>query len=222
LNALGLVTIGQTPRPDFEAVFSRHVPGVPLKLVGALDRLPEAEIARLSDPRDDYPLLVRLADGSTALVPLRRLVPRVEACAHRLASDGCPLVVVLCGGAFPEIDCAVPVLTPGRILPALVGSIFRSRHIGVITPVAGQATVARLKWEHDGFIVKVGWASPLKPEELPPAADAMRDTSLECVVLDSMGHDEAYKHAFARLCERPVVSAQSLIARVAGELMGRA
>jgi protein AroM len=220
MKHLGLVTIGQTPRPDFESVFARYVPGASLRLEGALDGLPSHEIDRLSDPRDDYPLLVRLANGSTALVPLRRIVPRVQECAQRLAAEGCPLVVVLCAGAFPDIACDVPVLMPGRILPGVVASIFRTRHVGVVTPVAGQANVARLKWEGDGFTVKVAWASPLRDEELAPAAQAMRDPSLECVVLDCMGHDERYKREFARLCERPVISAQSIVARVAGELMG--
>lgn len=216
---LGLVTIGQTPRPDFDALFAREVGGVGRRLVGALDGLPEAEIARLADPRDDYPLLVRLASGATALIPLHRIVPRVEACAQRLASEGCRLVVVLCAGAFPDISCRAPVLLPGRVLPAVVGAIFRTRTIGVVTPVAGQANVARLKWEGDGFTVKVTWASPVREEELVPAAALMRDPSLECVVLDCMGHDEQYKREFARLCGRPVLSAQSLVARITAELV---
>jgi protein AroM len=219
MGMLGLVTIGQTPRPDFEAVFGRYVPGAPLRLVGALDGLPDIEVARLVDPRDDYPLLVRLADGSTALVPLRRIVPRVEACAQRLAGEGCALVVVLCAGAFPDIACDVPVLMPGRVVPAVVRSIFRTRHIGIVTPVAGQADVARLKWETDGFTVKVAWASPVQEQELAPAAAALADPALACVVLDCMGHDETYKREFARRCGRPVVSAQSIVARVAGELV---
>ena len=36
---LGLVTIGQTPRPDFEAAFARHAPGARILIEGALDGL---------------------------------------------------------------------------------------------------------------------------------------------------------------------------------------
>jgi protein AroM len=220
MSLLGLVTIGQTPRPDFDAVFARYAPEATRRLVGALDGLPDDEIARMADPRDDYPLLVRLAGGRTALIPVWRIVPRVEACAHRLAAEGCALVVVLCAGAFPDIACEVPVLLPGRVLPAIVRAVCRSRRIGVVTPVAGQATVARLKWEADGFEPKVAWASPVRREELEPAASVMRDETLECVVLDCMGHDEAYKREFARRSGRPVLSAQSVVARLAGELVG--
>lgn len=216
---LGLVTIGQTPRPDFEAVFARHAPGATIRVVGALDGLSPAVIAALADDQDSYPLLVRLANGTSAEVPLRQIVPRVEACARALAAEGARLVVVLCAGDFPVFECDAPVLFPGQLLPTAVGALYPGRPIGVVTPIAGQAKAAQAKWTRDGFETVVAWASPTRPDEIEAAAEKVKGKDLACVVLDCMGHDDEYRLEFARRCGRPVLAAQSLVARTAGRIM---
>jgi protein AroM len=216
---LGLVAIGHSPRPDFERAFRRHAGQAEIRLVGALDGLSASEVRGLASAASEYPLLVRLADGTSAEVPLPVLVPRVATCAERLASEGARLIVVLCAGAFPTFPCPAPVLLPGRLVPAVVGSLTGSRRVGVVVPVRGQVAAARTKWAADGFDAVVTWASPVSEDEIDAAARAVSDPALELVVLDCMGHDEPYRQAFARRCGRPVVLAQSLVARVAGELV---
>lgn len=218
MSILGVVTIGQTPRPDLEAAFQRHAPTATIRVAGALDGLAPAEIAALATP-GGYPLLVRTAGGGTAQIPLANVAPLVEVRAHLLAGEGAALVVVACAGAFPEIRCGAPVLLPGKLLPGVVRAITTTGRIGVVTPLAGQAPAAREKWTADGFSVEVAWASPHAHEEMATAADAMRDPALEVVVLDCMGHGDAYRRVFAQRCGRPVLLAQSLVARTAGELM---
>jgi protein AroM len=216
---LGLVTIGQTPRPDLEAEFRRHSPDAEVLTLGALDGLTVEEIADLAASGDEYPLHTRLADGTTADVPMKALAPLVAEQAQRIAGDGAYLVVVLCAGGFPDFDCPVPLLLPGRVVPAVVGSLSRSRRVGVVTPIREQIGAARAKWESDGFSVEVTSASPFRHEEIHRAAAALSDPMLDLVVLDCMGHDEGYRMEFAELCSRPVLLAQTLVARVAGEVL---
>jgi protein AroM len=216
---LGLVTLGHTPRPDFEQAFRRHAGAAEIRILGALDGLAADDVRALGADGDPYPLLVRLADGTSAEVPLPVLAPRVALCADRLAAAGARLVVVLCAGAFPQFPCAAPVLLPGRLVPAIVATLTRSRRVGVVVPVRGQAEAAQAKWAADGFDAVVTWASPVRPEEMDAAARMVSDPALELVVLDCMGHDEEYRLAFARRCGRPVVLAQSLVARVSGEFV---
>jgi protein AroM len=215
---LGLVTIGQTPRPDFEALFAAHAPGTDIRIAGALDDLSPDAARALTRPGEDYPLLVRLRDGSSAEIPLATLVPRVEVVAKALAEAGAAVIVVLCAGDFPAVPCGVPVLIPGRLLPAVAGAQAPRRRVGVVTPVAGQAPAAEAKWRRDGFHVEVAWASPLRHDELETAAARMARADVDLVVLDCMGHDEAYRETFARLTGHPVLAAQTVVARVAGEL----
>lgn len=216
---LGMVTIGQTPRPDFEAAFKRYSPDAEIRLLGALDGFSYNDIFALAEEGGAYPLHARLADDSTCNISMRTLAPLVEKQAQRLAADGADLIVVLCAGGFPEFESPIPLLLPGKILPAVSGSLSPSRHIGVVTPIWGQVEPARQKWQTDGFSVQVTAASPFDSSDVSRAAAELSDPSLDLVVLDCMGHDEHYRSEFARHCLRPVLLAQTLVARIAAEMM---
>lgn len=215
---LGIVTIGQTPRPDLEATFAAAAPQATVRVAGALDGLGDDAIAALAVP-GPYPLLVRLADGSTAEVPRDALVPRVTAAAAALAEAGAGLVVVACAGAFPAIPCAAPVLVPGRVVPATVRAIAAGGRIGIVTPNAAQAPFAEAKWRADGFDVVVTHAAPSRAGDLAAAAARMRASDVALVVLDCMGHDDASRAAFAVASGRPTVAVQPLIAGLAAALV---
>jgi protein AroM len=216
---LGLVTIGQTPRPDIEIEFGHYAPGSEIRVVGALDGYSQDEVRQFSAISGDYPLLAQLAGGGTAEIQRAVLAPLVELRAQQLAMAGAQLIVIVCTAEFPEITCPPMVLLPGKILPAIVGTINNTRHIGVVTSVAGQVSATRDKWTANGFLVKVTYADPHRDNELRQAATVMAERGPELVVLDCMGHSHAYRKELARLCGRPVLLAKSLIARVAGELM---
>jgi len=215
---LGVVTIGQTPRADLAATFAAAAPQAEVRLAGALDGLTTAEVAALATP-GPYPLLVRLADGTTVEVPRDTLVPRVAAAADALAQAGAALVVIACAGAFPALPCAVPLLLPGRLVPATVRAIAAGGRIGIVTPNAAQAPFADAKWRADGFDVVVTHAAPSRADELAAAAACLRAADVTLVVLDCMGHDEASRAAFAAASGRPTVAVQPLIAGLAGAMV---
>jgi len=216
---LGIVTIGQTPRPDLERAFQAHAPGATVLVRGALDGVSAMDMDELAARPADYPLLVRLADGSTREIALEAIHPLVSERARELAGLGAAAVVVGCAGGFPDVECGVPVLLPGRILPAVAAAIARSRRIGVVAPIRSQVPAALLKWSRDGFDPVVTWASPYAYAEIAAACARMSDSSLSLVVLDCMGHDEGYARAFAAATGRTVLAAQSVTARLAGELV---
>ncbi len=218
LPRLGIVTIGQTPRPDLERAFAAYAPRADVRVLGALDGLSAAEIDALAARPTDYPLLVKLADGTSRSIGLAELHPLVERRAQALAEMGARVVVVACAGGFPEVHASAPVILPGRIVPAVAGALSKTKRIGVVTPIRGQAAAAEAKWRSDGFDPLVTWASPYVHGEIEAAAALMRDPTLEMVVLDCMGHDEDYRREFAGRCEKPVLLAQSIAARIAGEL----
>lgn len=215
---IGIASIGQTPRPDLEAAFAAAAPHADVRVVGALDGLGPADVAALGVP-GPYPLLVRLADGSTAEIPRNTLAPLVARAAERLAGAGASIVVVACAGAFPAIACPAPVLLPGRLVPAAARAVARGARLGIVTPNAAQIPFAEAKWRGDGFEVVVTSASPTHHDELKAAAAAMRHHDVALVVLDCMGHDEASRAEFARLSGRPTLAAQALTAELAGALV---
>jgi protein AroM len=215
---LGVVTIGQTPRPDLEAAFAVAAPMACIDVRGALDALAPDDARALADPHDPYPLLVRLRDGSVANVPMSVIHPMVERVAAALAHDGAYAVVVACAGDFPPVTLPIPVVIPGRILPDLVRAVTPDRHIGVVSPIEGQCAAAESKWRHDGFLPVMTHASPVVHEELDRAARTMRDAGVALVVLDCMGHDDQCTRHFAATAGCLVLSAQSAAVHVAATL----
>ena len=67
--AIGLVTIGQSPRsdvvPDMATILG---PGVEIREAGALDGLARSEIDALAPTGDDEILVTRLRDGSSVFL----------------------------------------------------------------------------------------------------------------------------------------------------------
>jgi len=215
---LGVITIGQTPRPDLQAVFAAAAPGVDVVVDGALDTCRPGELTALAT-EGPYPLLVRLADGSTREVPRDRLVPYVAQAAGRLAAGGATLVVLACAGEFPALASPVPLVVPGRVVPAAVRRLAAGRRLGIVTPNAAQRPFADAKWRADGFEVSVTHAAPGHSAELAAAAARLRDAAAELVLLDCMGHDEASRAAMARLSGLPTLAVQGLVADLAGALV---
>lgn len=218
---LGIVTIGQTPRPDLAEAFGAEAPNAEVRVAGALDGIRAEDLAALHDLKAplDYPLLVRLASGAHIEVPLDRLVPRVTAAARRLAAEGASVIVVACAGAFPDVPCPVPVLLPGRIVPAVAGALSRTRRVGIVTPNRAQVPFAEAKWRADGFEPTVTWASPSRDDEMARAAGELIGADLDLVVIDCMGHADDARRAMALATGRPVIAAQSVVAKVAGAMI---
>lgn len=216
---LGVVTIGQSPRPDLVAAFAAHARGARVEVRGALDDLATAAIDELARVPTDYPLLVRLADGTTREIGRDVLHPRVVQQARALAAGGARAVAIACAGDFPDVPCDVPLVLPGRVVPAVTRALGSSRRIGVVTPVAGQVAAATAKWRDDGFDPIVVAAAPDDDAALNRAGDVLRAEGITLVVLDCMGHaDDAAWRLESRSGAR-VLLAQSLAARVAGELV---
>lgn len=96
---LGLVTIGQTPRPDLELEFRRQAPDADVLTVGALDGLTDEAISALGARPGGYPLLTRLADGRMAIVDRTQLLPQIERALVELDGAGVRLSVLLWPGS---------------------------------------------------------------------------------------------------------------------------
>lgn len=193
MGGLGLVSIGTTPRPDYEEVFGAQVPpGTEITVVGALDALSDEAIAALSIQHrpGPYPLLCRLAHNGTFLeIDLDVLFPYIAEAARGLGGSGCAVVVVCCCGNFPRVEGTVPVLFPGRVLPAVAQAVCAAAapRIAVISPIEGQCAEAEKHWRAQGFDPVMGygdWTAEDRSHLEETAAALAAQDDLELVVLD--------------------------------------
>ena len=216
---LGLVTIGQASQSGHETAYHRHAPDTEIVWAGALDGMSEQEARELESKGGSYPLHTGLQDGTRLAISLDVLLPLVEKKASELADQGADLIVVHCAGGFPELECSAPVLLPGDILPAVAGTLTKRRRLGIVTPIPGQIEPARNKWTNDGFTVDVVAAAPESDEDTREAGRALANPDIELIVLDCMGHHSGHQREVAAISGRPVIVAQNVVAKVAGEYM---
>ena len=81
---VGLVTIGQSPRPDIVPDMAAIIgPGVDIREAGALDGLSRADVEALKPTGDDEILVTRLLDGTGVFVGKQKINRTIE-----LSKDG--------------------------------------------------------------------------------------------------------------------------------------
>lgn len=219
-TTVGLVTIGQAPRPDIGADLRTILgPGVSLVEAGALDALDAAQIAALAPRNGEFPLITRLRDGSTVVVGKPRIIPLLQARLDELAERGVRLFVVLCTGAFPPFRAPGPLLLPERVIAATVRATGVTR-IGLLPPLEGQAPEVRARWSEAGFDPVVAPASPYGSDDtILGAGEQLRDAGVELVVLDCQGYRLHHRALLRRVLDCPVLLPTGLVGRLIQELV---
>ena len=216
---IGAVTIGQSPRddivPELEAALGA---GCRVVQAGALDGLSDAEIESLRPRMLGSHLVTRLRSGEEAHVRRGFAARRLAASVHAL-EDQCDLILLLCTGDFPMIEAKCPVLSPGPLLQEEI----RGREVqclGVLTPAAQQLRAQRRRWRDLAGRVVVKSASPYRPPELlEAAAQELRQSAPDVVVMDCVGYTREMRIRVARLLDRPVLSASQVLAARAREMV---
>jgi protein AroM len=188
-------------------------------VTGALDGLSVNEIEQLSASGDIYPLHVVLSDGTTREISLYSLLPHLKLRLSELTAAGAEIAVIMCAGNFPELGGSIPVIYPGRVIPALVDAVSPKKRIGLIVPNQGQIQPAVEHWNAKGFSVKAVAISPQEFRSLQVCPDEMADSSLDLIVMDCMGFTPEMSLKMEILSKRTTICPQSLVARIAAEFL---
>jgi protein AroM len=219
-GALGLVTIGQSPRDDIRPTYEA-VLGFPVPIVeaGALDGLSAATIGALAPQDDDIPL-VTLADGHEVRVGKRAVTPLVQRAINATVAHGAQVVVLLCTGHFEGLHAPVPLIEPDRVLDGFMRALQPDGRLGVIMPDAGQEGMMRAKWR--GYDLSLAVASPYQP---PSTWDAIiadfAAQDVRGIVLDCMGFGPDAKAYVAERAGVPVLCAQTATAHLVRDFLWR-
>ncbi|WP_031464374.1 AroM family protein [Sciscionella sediminilitoris] len=188
---IGLLTIGQSPRPDIEPGLATIL-GAPAVCVGALDGVDVDAVT--GEPGIE----TRLADGSTVLVRHDALGPLLQAAVDRLPAR-VRVAAYLCTGSMPPIGRkGLLLLDSGALLRGTVGALAHRRRLGVLSLPSDLGT-ARDCWSPYAGEVCCAAADPYG--EGPDAARAgatLAAEGAELLLLDCMGFTAADRDAAAR------------------------
>jgi protein AroM len=221
---VGLVTIGQSPRPDVVPDMVEIIgPGVEIREAGALDGLSREEIDTLQPTGGDEILVTRLHDGTAVFLGKEKIVRLVEQHIAALERDGATVTALLCTGAFPRLRAERTLIQPHPLLLGTLRGLSWPGRLGVLTPSVPHVPQTEARWRGDGFDPVVAPLSPYEEEDpaaLRRAAERMRAGGAGLVIMDCMGFRRKTRDELRGLTGVPVLLANLLVARVIAEIGG--
>jgi protein AroM len=219
---VGLVTIGQSPRPDVVPDMAEIIgPGAEIREAGALDGLTRPQIDALAPRGDDEILVTRLADGTPVFLGRQRIEGLLEQRIAALEAGGATLTALMCTGDFPKLRASRPIVQPQPVLVGALRGMSWPGRLGVVVPSVPHVPQAIERWRGEGFDPVVVALAPYEEEDpaaVRRAADGMRGAGL--VVMDCMGFRRKTRDEMRELTGAPVLLANLLVARVVAELSG--
>ena len=217
---IGALTIGQSPRPD---ILCDIAPVLSCKAdileAGALDGLTDEQVEQLAPVGEEAFLITRF-NGRTVRIAERHMFSRLQKKVDELENRGVQMILILCTVRFNAFQSAIPILSPGSIISAVVPACSRNSSIGVLVPEEGQVDELRKAWEQVVSKVKLINASPYgSAEELRKAAESLGAENIDLIVPDCMGYTQAIKDLVAETSKKPVILPRTLAARIAVEML---
>jgi protein AroM len=216
---IGFVTIGQSPRSDILEDLKPFLETLKIIERGALDSLSSDELEAVAPLPDETPYVSRLSDGSQVLLSPEKILHLLQKAVDSVVESGAEMVVVLCTGSFPTLQCPVPLLFPGRLLRSFVkGVLLPEGILGVVVPLSEQAATARESWNSITPHIHMACLSPY----LDLAAEIEECQTLEgcdLIVMDCLGYTIGHKETLKRLLNIPIVLARTVVARAVQELI---
>jgi len=219
MRKLGVLVVGQSPRPEIESELNRIIGDVSLDLRGCLDALSRAEIDALQPDAGDAALFTRLSNGDGVRLCKQAVVRHGSAQLDALERAGAGFVIVLCTGEFREWQ-GRRVLFPSAILRNFVFGILQTGHIGVLSPLETQIPATRTRWAGETHTVSAVALSPNASfADARQAGAKLRALAPDLIVFDCVSYTRETKKAVCGEAGVPGVLAISAIARCAAELL---
>jgi len=208
-RGIGLVTIGQSPRPDLSAPLRDMRPDLDFLEAGALDNLTLEEVSMLPD--GDYPLNTRMCDGSPVTVDRAVLEPLLQQALDRLEARGVLATMLMCAGTFPDLRGCRPLFNPFLLAKETLRATGMNR-IGIICPYAEQERAIGQRWRNAGFDIAIETMALSDFEQVDSLVaawtklpDGATKRPVEAIVLDYVGHPPIHVTRLQENCARPVI-----------------
>ncbi|WP_035644465.1 AroM family protein [Bradyrhizobium sp. ORS 285] len=218
---MGVVVIGQSPRPTTEAEIAAVLsPGMTIELRGALDGMSRAEIDQIPPVDGADSLFTLLPNGDNVRLSKKAVETRANAQLAKFRQEGIDVVMLACTGEFPNIAPEGLVILPSAVLHKLVEAVLPKGRLGVFSPLPEQTALIAGKWQREGVdVVGVTLQPGSDDATVDAAAREMAAKQPDLVVLDCMSYSSANKARVRRHHPGPVILSIAAAARVVEELV---
>lgn len=213
---LDVFVIGQAPRPDVEAEISAAVPGLAIRMQGALDGLTRAELGTLAPKDGADTLFTVLPSGEAITVSKAAVTQRLR---EKLAALSGP-VLLACTGSFAGLPARPGLVQPSEVLNALAGALLPRGRLGLFLPLAEQAEALGGARAREGLSVTTVALRPQSDDAARlAAAQRMASAQPELVLLDCMSYSRRDKAVLSTVLSCPILLSISVAARAAASLL---
>jgi protein AroM len=218
---MGVVVIGQSPRPAMQAEIAAVLSsGVSVELRGALDGMSRAEIDAIPPVDGADALFTLLPNGDNVRISKKAVEGRANAQLARFKQEGIDVAMLACTGKFPNLVPEGLVILPSAVLHKIVEAVLPKGRLGVFSPLPEQTALIAKKWQRDGVeVVGVTLQPGSDDAAVDDAARAMADEQPDLVVLDCMSYTSANKARVRQQVSGPVILSIAAAARVIEELV---
>jgi protein AroM len=218
---LGVVVIGQAPRPDVEAELRLVLgPAPAIELVGALDGMSRAEIDGLTPHGSDDTLFTKLPSGDGVVISKAAVTRGIQGQLDGFGDRGIDVTLICCTGAFKGLTPRGPIVLPSAVLTSLAGALLPQGRLGVFTPLPEQTEQTRRKWVERPWQVEIEPLLPIhQPRDLAAAAQRMAARRPDLVIMDCMSYTTAMKQAVRAITGARALLGLSCAARAVQELL---
>ena len=218
---LGVVVIGQSPRPEIAAQLRGFIgQDVAIEVRGALDGMSRADIDAIQPVNGHAALFTRLPDGDAVKISKEVVERRAKLVFEDFAAQNVTATMLCCTGEFPSLEGKQLVVLPSAILAGIVRGLLPKGRLGLFVPLTDQIGELDAKWQRDGGeIVSVALTPGSSDAAIDEAAAKMQALSPDLVVLDCMSYTQATKDRVRQTLRAPVILGITSAARVVGELL---
>ena len=221
MKRIGVITIGQSPRPDVLGEIARIL-GKDYKVIekGALDDYSTEELRKLKLKPEEQLLVTRLRDGQEIKVSHEFIISKIQGCVDYLENNEVEVILLLCTGKFPEFNSKHLIIQPSEIVRGTVTASLRKGRLAVILPAREQ--IPKMALDTYGKEVKVYYdsASPYGSiDQIKEMAKRVSNQNVDLVFLNCMGFTKEMKSIVRDITNKPVIQSSSLVGRVLQELL---
>ena len=221
MKKIGVITIGQSPRPDVVGEILR-VLGKEYEVVekGALDDYTAEEVKDIQLKPGEHLLVTKLRNGQEIKISHELVVSRIQSCVDFLEKTKVDIILLLCTGKFPEFNSKHLIIQPSEIVRGTVVASIRRGKLAVILPAREQ--IPKMTSNAYGAEVKIYYdsASPYGSiEELKEMAKRVSKENVDLVFLNCMGFTHEMKLIVKDITNKPVIQSSSLVGRVIQEIV---
>lgn len=222
-NRLGVIVIGQSPRPDCVELFGSCLgEGDEVIVTGCLDDMSPADLETMKPAAGEKVLVGLDRNMNPITIPDALVRSRIPEKIREMEQAGANLVMINCSGRFERPECSVPLILPGDVLEHAILAIAAGRKVGVIVPDAEQIEQTRQQFIELGVVPQVEAASPFGPREnLAEACGRLEAFGPEIIVMDCTSFDSEIRAFTRELTGKAVITAESVLLKFISEMAGK-